>query len=139
MNPPKPTDSRSPPLLTRYFANRVLRNMLWLYRLQGIVFLAPLAATPFLARVLGPTEWGAFAIAQSLALWSSLVVEYGFILSATREVARYSHNPHRLCRNVTEVHGAKLLLSVGIALFSIFAWRLTPALRDRPAHVFWAL
>src|SRR5437868_14969857 len=82
----KSTDTPFWLALVRLSKQRIVQNVVILYVVHGLVFIIPVTTTPFLARVLGPSEWGAYAIAQSLALWSSMVVEYGFILTATRDV-----------------------------------------------------
>lgn len=47
----------------------------------------PLVSIPYLANILGPAGWGHLAIAQSFGLYLTTVLEYGFNLSATREIA----------------------------------------------------
>ena len=83
------------------------------------------------------------ALAQAFGLYLALFVEYGFGLSATREVARYRDSVERRAELLAGVLGAKVLLalpSLGLALF-VSHW--VPTFRDHPevlwAGVFWAL
>ncbi|MEJ0092594.1 MAG: oligosaccharide flippase family protein [Methylocella sp.] len=50
-------------------------------------YLISFASLPFLARVLGPSGLGVLAIATSLATAISIIVEYGFSISALREIS----------------------------------------------------
>lgn len=83
-------------------------------------FLLPLVTLPYLARVLGAEEFGRVAVAQSMALVLSVLIEYGFSLSATRDAARYRHEPEKMASLVCRVHGAKIFLSV-VALLAATA------------------
>ena len=44
-----------------------LGNMFWLYALQGLNYLVPLAVLPYLIRVLGVERYGLVAFAQAFA------------------------------------------------------------------------
>ena len=47
----------------------------------------PLVTVPYLSRVLGPEGWGLVAMAQAFGTYGNLIVDYGFVYSATREIA----------------------------------------------------
>lgn len=103
----------------------------------------PLVTIPYLARVLGVAGWGLVAFAQSFGMYVSVLGEYGFSLSATREVARHRDEPERLVEIVSGVLGAKALLAVatvGVA-FGVHWW--IPIFREHPlllwGGMFWAL
>ncbi len=64
-----------------------LRSAALLTVIQLANQLIPLISIPYLASVLGPAGWGRLAIAQSFGLYLTTVLEYGFNLSATREIA----------------------------------------------------
>ena len=50
----------------------------------------PLITIPYLSRTLGPAGWGLVAMAQSFGGYGNLIVDYGFIYSATRRIATES-------------------------------------------------
>ena len=64
-----------------------LRSAAFLTVIQLANQLIPLISIPYLASVLGPAGWGRLAIAQSFGLYLTTILEYGFNLSATREIA----------------------------------------------------
>ena len=90
----------------------VVRNAVALYGAQFATYALPLLSVPYLARVLGPENWGEVAFAQVVGIYISLVVDFGFNLSATRAVAREREDPQRLSAILSGVTGAKALLSV---------------------------
>jgi polysaccharide transporter, PST family len=110
----------------------VARNAAALWWVQLATFLLPLIVVPYLSRVLGPGPWGLVFFAQSFAAWLTLVIEYGFNLSATRELARCREDNGRVSALVSGVHGAKaglLLLSIVAALAAALA---VPLFREHP-------
>lgn len=129
--------------LSRLLRGRTAQNLLALYGVQFANYLLPLVMLPYLARVLGPDGFGMLAIGQSLAQYLSLVVEYGYSLSGTREVAQHRNDPNRLARILSGVLGARLFLSLIVVLiaFSLGMW--VPVLREHPlllwSGVFWAI
>lgn len=101
--------------------NRKLwENLISLYGIQALNYVVPLIALPFLARILGPVHWGELAFAEAYAAYISLFVEYGFGLSATRDMAQLREN--RLARSeiLAGVIGAQILLGVASLITTVF-------------------
>ena len=73
-----------------------MQNAAALYGVQFVRKLLPLVIIPYLARTLGPAGWGVVAFTQSIAEFMVLVIEFGFNLSATREIARNRESKRRL-------------------------------------------
>ena len=92
---------------------RLWENLASLYGVHAFNYLIPLFTLPYLARVLGPEQWGALAFADAYARFVTLAIEYGFGLSATREIARIRHDPQARGRQLSGVFGAQLLLGAG--------------------------
>lgn len=67
--------------------NKLAANVTSLLTIQAANYLIPLALVPFLARVLGIEAFGLFSFAQAFVQYFVLVTEYGFNLSATRQIA----------------------------------------------------
>jgi len=119
------------------------QNLLALYGVQAANYLFPLLTLPFLARVLGPEGWGLLAIAQSFAQYLSLLIEYGFTLSATRAVAQHRTDRGRLAELLFGVTGARLVLAFGAVLLTLAVAPWIPGLNQAPlllwSGVFWAI
>jgi PST family polysaccharide transporter len=115
----------------------VAENVVSLYGAYLVNYAVPLFTVPYLVRTLGVSTWGLVAMAQGLGSYLNLVVEYGFNLSATREVARHREAPEKIADLVAGVIGAKALLAAaGIALTLAFQ-RVIPGLQEHP-RVLWA-
>ena len=126
-------------LLRRFLRHPLAHNALGLYGVQIAGYVIPLVILPFVARVLGTKEFGLLLFAQSFASGAALTIEYGFNLSATREIAQHRDDKKRLSEIAAGVLGAKL------ALFSIFALvagvigLCVPNFRENPLYLLWAL
>jgi PST family polysaccharide transporter len=129
--------------MSRLLKGRTAQNLLALYGVQFANYLLPLVTLPYLARVLGPQGWGALAVVQSFAQYLSLLIEYGFNLSATREVARHRADPNKLAQLLAGVLGAKICLSLLAILLTLGLSAWVDNLGRDPrllwAGVFWAV
>jgi PST family polysaccharide transporter len=124
----------------RKFANHpVAKNTLALYGVQFAGYVIPLVTLPYLARVLRAEGFGLLLFAQSFALWASITFEYGFNLSATREVAKNRGNKKALSAIAAGVLGAKLILLLGFVFISGIAAFAVNSFREHPGYLLWAV
>jgi PST family polysaccharide transporter len=115
------------------------RNVLVLYLVRMINQLLPLATIPYLARVLGPAEWGMVAVGQAFAVYGIITIQYGFDLAATREVARHRNDPDHLGELIGGVLTCQLLLSALVAAAAWLAYYTVPTFADQPCLLYAAL
>ncbi|MCC6591320.1 MAG: oligosaccharide flippase family protein [Bryobacterales bacterium] len=104
----------------------------WYYAANLSSYVLPLLTFTFLARVLGPVEWGRLSAFHSLGLYLSQIVEYGFNFAAARDVARYRRDRDMKRRILAEVHAAKLLIAAGVLLLAIPCYALLPGRLQSP-------
>jgi PST family polysaccharide transporter len=116
-----------------------VHNALALYGMQFASYLFPLITIPYLARVLGPAGLGLLAFAQAFSLWTALVLEYGFNLSATREIAQHRDDRAFHTRVVAGVMGAKGVLAIAVGVLTLAAAALVPHFREHPDYLLWAV
>jgi PST family polysaccharide transporter len=117
--------------------NDLVHNTAALYGVQLCRKIFPLITMPYLARVLGPSVWGTVAFVSSLGEFIVLMIEFGFNLSATRQIAQARNSPE-ICGNVMAgVVGAQALLATASITAAWLASRFIPLLRDNP-HLLWA-
>src|SRR5579864_8186188 len=95
---------------------KLLSNMFWLYALQGLNYLVPLAVLPYLIRVLGVERYGLIAFAQSFAQYFVILTDYGFNLSATRHIARMQHDRESVSRHFWAVMFIKVAMMIAGAV-----------------------
>lgn len=85
-------------------------NTVMLYIMQVSAYLFPLITFPWLTRALGPEKYGVMNVANAIITYFQLVVDFGFILSATRECSLHRDDPKRLEQIIASVIQAKALL-----------------------------
>lgn len=125
--------------MRRILQHSLLQNMIALWGAQFVRKLIPVVTMPYLGRVLGPGGLGLVAFVQGFTMLLGIVVEFGFNLSATREIAQARDDRERRARIVGGVLGAQVLLATAGAIASIAAAMFVPVLRAHPQVLLWGL
>lgn len=118
--------------LRELISRRIVVNIYWLTVTQVASYVCPLLNVLFLTRALGPNAWGTLATFQALSSWFNLVIEYGFGLSAVREVAQNRHRPRALEEILASVLWAKVALTSALAVLIACCFAAFPLLRQHP-------
>lgn len=124
--------------LSRVLKHPVTQNALSLFTVQIARYILPLVTIPYLARVLGPEAWGLVIFAQASSQWLLIVLEYGFRLSATREIARNRDDQEKVAEIVASVIGAFGLLLLGSGLVVLVMGLSVPTFKQNPNYLIWA-
>jgi len=108
---------------------RLIENIFSLGILQTANYLLPLITLPYLVRVLGTEKFGIIIFAQAFVAYFGILVNYGFDLSATREISINRENSKKVSEIFNSVFGVKLLLVlisfilISIIIFSFEKFR----------------
>ncbi len=98
----------------------------------------PLVTVPYLSRTLGPSGWGLVAMAQAFGMYGNLVVDYGFVYSATRELATAT-TALEVEGIIAGVSGAKVFLSLGALAAALLACLFVPLFHEHPVLLWMAV
>lgn len=107
----------------------LLKNTVMLYILQFSTYLLSFIVVPYETRVLGSSVFGKLGVASAIMVYFQLVIDFGFLLSATEDVSRNREDKQRVSRILTAVTVSKLFLSAAsfIVLFilcnTVEAWK----------------
>lgn len=92
--------------------NDLKLNTIMLYLLTFSNYFFALATIPYLTRVLQPELYGLIGFAMAIMVYFQLIIDFGFMLSATQRVAENYSDCYKLRKITTSVLGAKGVLSV---------------------------
>ena len=91
---------------------RLLENFISLGALQIFSYVIPLISLPYLSRVLGADKFGLVFFAQAFIQYFMVLTDYGFNLSATREIAVNRHNQNNISNIFNSVMMVKIILVI---------------------------
>jgi len=106
---------------------RLAENIIWLTSLQALNYLLPMATVPYLIRVLGATNYGVMAFAVTFTQYLVLLTDYGFNLSATRQVALVRNDRNKLEESVSAV----LVIKAALLIVSVLIMAVVLAVPSR--------
>ena len=101
--------------------------------IQAAQILLPLAALPWLARVLGPEAFGLLMYMSLLPPLVALVVDWGFPLGGAREAATLRGDRAALAELLGAVFSGKILLALACGLAGLVLLPVLPHAAEHPA------
>ncbi|WP_410499432.1 oligosaccharide flippase family protein [Chitinibacter sp. S2-10] len=108
---------------------RLRTNIFALYLVQGLNYVVSFVTFPFLLVQLGSAGFGVMNFAFACIQYGVLLTDFGFNLSAVRDVAQVRDDPKAAARIFWRVTWAKVLLMVASSVilllltFSLSSWR----------------
>jgi len=103
--------------------SRLRENILSLSALQAASYLLPLLTVPYLVQVLGAEKYGLIAFAQAFLQYFVVLTEYGFNLSASRDIARHRDEPSMVAAIFSSVILTRACLAaIGLGILSLIVF-----------------
>ncbi|MEJ8802676.1 flippase [Pontibacter sp. H249] len=99
----------------------LIANFFSLGFIQGTNFLLSILTFPYIIRTVGVENFGIVTFFQALMFYFTVLTDYGFNLSATKEVSTHRGNLLKVSAIFSEVLATKTILFVA-SLFAIFAF-----------------
>lgn len=108
---------------------KMINNTIMLYLLTFAKLILPLLTFPYLTRIFSVSNYGLITYVKSCTNYFQLVIDFGFLLSATKEITLLvdKNKISKLCSDVTL---AKILLSILCIIVYIFLIISVPVLRS---------
>lgn len=89
----------------------VMKNVASLSVLQAITYFLPIIILPYLFRRIGPEKFGLIAFAQAFAQYFMILTDYGFSISATKEISLCRDEHAKVCNAFSSVMTVKIALA----------------------------
>lgn len=90
---------------------RIFKNFLSLSTLKGFQLIIPLITLPYLINTLGVENFGILSFSTSLSMYSGVIIQFGFSLTATREIAIHQENSEQ----ISEIYSSTLVSAIILA------------------------
>lgn len=112
-------------------------NIVSQWVVQFANYLVPMLVVPYVSRVLQPEMFGAAGYAQNVVAYLTLLVNFGFSISATQDVALNRNNPAKLSEIFWNVIAFKTLL-LAVSFVLLFGLCLFMPRVQQNFHLFFA-
>lgn len=99
--------------------SKVAKNTIMLYVMNIAQLVLPLIVLPYLTRVLSVEDYGVVNYVKSIMTYMQIIVEFGFILSATRDIVRASSKKEIGSITGTVMVGKLLLSAISFVVLLI--------------------
>ena len=116
-------------------ASRFSRNLLFQYGLQLAKYIIPFITIPYLTRVLSADGFGVRAYVLSVMTIVAVVMEFGFMQTATKKVAERRDDRRSVEEAIGAVIWAKIFLSLAVCLGVFLLTWAVPLLRENAVYV----
>lgn len=118
---------------------KLISNTGALFALQLANYILPFLIIPFLTRTLGVSLYGIVAFGLAMVQIACIITDFGFNLSATRQIASHQANREYIRKIIGAVHFCKLFLLVPVGAFFFLFLYFQDQKYGEYASFFWLL
>ncbi|MBT0607154.1 oligosaccharide flippase family protein [Aequorivita echinoideorum] len=106
-----------------FYKSTLFKNMSSLVLIQIANFVIPLLIVPYISRIIGIENYGKLEYARTLVLYFTVLIDYGFNLTATRQISIHREDKRKINQIVTNVYISKFILFLlSILIFCILLY-----------------
>lgn len=105
-------------MFKRLWRHQLFKNFIYLNFTQLLNYLFPFITFPYISRIFSPESYGLIITATSIAAYLGLLTDFGFNLSATRDLSKVISNKNEVTKIFNHVITAKIILF--ICFFCVF-------------------
>lgn len=113
----------------------VFANFGYLSLLQVAGYLFPLITMPYLARVIGVEGFGKISFASNVVVWFLTIADWGFNLTATRDVAQNREDKDKVSQIFSNVLWARCILTILAGIVLCLMVQFIPFFRENAAII----
>lgn len=113
----------------------IFANFGYLLLLQIAGYVFPLITMPYLARVIGADGFGKIAFASAVVVWVQTISDWGFNMTATRDIAQNRADKEKVSKIFSNVLWARCLLTVFSGVLLLLAVSVIPYFRSNAAII----
>ena len=107
--------------------SNVIKNTIMLYGMSIAKIVFPLLTLPYLTRVLSVESYGVVSYVKAVMQYMQLVVDFGFMLSGTKDIVNAKNDHEKLEKEVGDIARVLLAAAAFVALLGMIA--VIPLLR----------
>ena len=108
----------------------LLKNTISLYIMNIVKLLFPILTLPYLTRILTTNTYGVVIYVKSIIVYVQLIIDYGFLLSATKKITMIQDDKKGVGKIVGDTIAEKICLSlIALIIFIILTFTI-PILAD---------
>jgi O-antigen/teichoic acid export membrane protein len=115
----------------------LVKNVFSLGIVQIANYVFPFITVPIVSRIIGPDKFGVLSFASSFVTYFTILINFGFDLSATRAIAANRNNVEERNKIFNQVVLAKVLLfSLSVVLFTIALFTVPQLRNEKEVAIF---
>jgi PST family polysaccharide transporter len=115
----------------------VMHNVASLSLLQIVTYALPIVIIPYLFRALGAEKFGLIAFAQAFVQYFMILTDYGFSITATKEISLCRNEHHKICKAFSSVMMVKILLAfLSFAMLCVIVYFIPKFRNDWLVYIF---
>lgn len=109
--------------------SNVIKNTMMLYGMSIAKIVFPLLTLPYLTRVLSVESYGVVSYVKAVMQYMQLVVDFGFMLSGTKDIVNAKNDHEKLEKEVGNILLARVLLAAAAFVALLGMTAVIPLLR----------